>query len=400
MPRKGSNELVVGVFVVVALAVTLAVVIWIGASDIFRTKGQLVTFYKDLEKGPAGLDLSSVVSVGDLNIGRIVDMDVMGDRCIYHARLERTDIKVYSDADAAISSGGIIGGSRIVLKSYGTPASGPADDKKAIKVSGGLAEAMENLSKGAESFKVIAEQVRQKIDPEKGGIVLDEIAAIVDDLKKASTEIVKTAVHIEGQTDPAKADSVVAKVHKAAEEIDAMTADARPKVSGILSSVQDASARLDEYTKKDLGEFLAKLRESNNEVYKVARNLADASAMAKDIVSMNRDNIDVMVTNMTQVSGNLKSMAQEVRRNPWRLLYKPSEKETRQQDIYDAARAFSEGASQLDTTVAKLSGLTKANPQGVPANDPVLQQVLKELKETFGKFTKVENALWNELQKQ
>ncbi|MFB3891231.1 MAG: MlaD family protein [Phycisphaerae bacterium] len=400
MPRKGCNEMVVGVFVVVALAVALTVVIWIGASDIFRTKGQLVSFYSPQDKGPAGLELGYAVSVGDVNIGRIVDMNVNDGRCIYHARLDRTDIKVYSNAEASVSSGGLVGGTKLALKTYGTPDKPLADDAHPVKVTGGLAEAMENISKGAESFKVIAAEIRAKVDPQQGGKMLANIDEIVQDLKKAAGEIVKAAANVQGQTDPAKDDSVVAKVKKAADDINAMTADAKPKVSSILSSVQDMAGRLDEYTKKDLGDFLAKLRESNNEIYKVAHNLADASTTAKDIVAASSDNIDLMVTNMTQVSGNLKSMSEEVRRNPWRLLYKPTEKETRQQDIYDAARAFSEGASQVDTAVSKLSGLAKAYPQGVPANDPTLAGALKDLKEAFGKFTKVENALWQELQKQ
>ena len=64
-----------------------------------------------------------------------------------------------------------------------------------------------------------------------------------------------------------------------------------------------------------------------------------------------------------------------------------------------SARAFSNGAEQLDQAIAKMAGLAKAYPEGVPTDDPTLQKIRKQLQETFGKFSKAEQALWKELSK-
>ena len=108
---------------------------------------------------------------------------------------------------------------------------------------------------------------------------------------------------------------------------------------------------------------------------------------------------DMEVVGLAPDGNTALAMAAEVRRAPWRLMYKPTEKETHQQDIYDAARAFSDGAAQMDQTAAKLAGLIKASPGGLDGQSPVVKQMLKELQDRFNQFNKFEQALWDELQK-
>ena len=42
MPQTKHDELKAGLFVIIALAVTLGVILWLGAGDAFRTAGQEV----------------------------------------------------------------------------------------------------------------------------------------------------------------------------------------------------------------------------------------------------------------------------------------------------------------------------------------------------------------------
>ena len=88
--------------------------------------------------------------------------------------------------------------------------------------------------------------------------------------------------------------------------------------------------------------------------------------------------------------------AKEIRRNPWRLLHRPSEKATRTEDIYDAARAFGEGAGQLNDAIARLQAVSQA--KGDPAIDAAtLKKFTEGLQTSFEKFRKVEDALWQRL---
>jgi len=122
------------------------------------------------------------------------------------------------------------------------------------------------------------------------------------------------------------------------------------------------------------------------------------SEQTKEIVTVNRDNIDETLDNLTQVSVDLKSAAKEIRRNPWRLLYEPEEKELRSQNLYDAVRAFSNGAEQLDQAITKLRRLEQIKSDD-PAFQETTEKIHKGLNEVFSKFSKAEEALWKELQK-
>ncbi len=132
----------------------------------------------------------------------------------------------------------------------------------------------------------------------------------------------------------------------------------------------------------------------------LSRTMSNIEAMSQQVrqmVSLNKGNVNEIMDNFTRLSANLKSASEEIRRNPWRLLYKPKKGELHSQNIYDAARAFSEGASELDQAVAKLATLVKMHPEGLPADDPQMKSMRKRLAETFARFTKAEEALWKEL---
>ena len=128
-------------------------------------------------------------------------------------------------------------------------------------------------------------------------------------------------------------------------------------------------------------------------------NIEAMSAQIRDMVNVNQDNINEIMDNFTQVSANMKAASKEIRRNPWRLLYKPKKGELHSQNIYDAARAFSDGAAELDQAVAKMSTLVKMYPEGLPADDPQMVRVRKRLDDVFKRFTEAEEALWKALGK-
>ena len=109
------------------------------------------------------------------------------------------------------------------------------------------------------------------------------------------------------------------------------------------------------------------------------------------------DNIDEIIDNMMLVSANLKSASKEIRRNPWRLLHKPTDEELDSQNVYDATGAFLSGATELDQAITKLSKLAGMKPEGIPADDPQLQEIRLKLQQTFEKFGRIEQLLWEKL---
>jgi hypothetical protein len=215
------------------------------------------------------------------------------------------------------------------------------------------------------------------------------------------TNVASLTGTVRREMDAGVAGSVMAKVHEtmdsaaaATGDAKAITADARPKISKLLSSAESAVAKIEGYTRKEIPDIFAELRQANTQVLTIANDLADVSSAARKIVVLNRENVDHIIENMTQVSESLKASAREIRRSPWRLLRKPKPGESQSHDILAAASAFSAGASSLDRALTKLKGL---DPKTVSPDDPELKRIREHLDDTFRKFKKVEDALWEQI---
>jgi len=397
MARRQQNELVAGAFVITALTVLVGVIIWMGGSGIFKPVKQQAFFFRNEADGGTGLLGGSAVTIGDDQIGKIASIrfDARTGRTYYLAEIERGDFKIHSDGQARAKSG-LVGGSLLTIISRGSEQSPLADQDHPMEIAGGLDQAMADLSSAAQE---LSKTVKAELSTDNPEALLRKVHDIIDSLGKAAVDVASVAANVLAQTNIDDKQAVLAKINRSVEDINAMTADARPKVSEALENVRAVSGGIRGYVDKDVADILAKLRESNNEVLKITKDLSAVSGNIREMVLVHKDNIDELLDNMVAVSANLKAASKEVRRNPWRLLYKPDNQELHSTNIRDAAMAFSNGAEQLDQAISKLTNLAKASPQGVPADDPTLLKVRQHLQETFDNFSKAEDALWKEIKK-
>lgn len=425
MPRRKTNELLAGTLVVAALATLVGIVLWLGASEWLKPRVQEAWFYAPESAGMLGLAPGSAVQIGDDRVGSVsrVEYRPQEARVYYTVVIEKKGAQVHADGKARVSSA-MLGDSSLVVYSRGSSDRPLATAEHPIEIEGGLVQAMADLADLAGQFKKMGEVLMRDLDADRPQSLLAKVHGTAGFLLNASGDIAKVVSLVQAQapslvnkvqvsaddvnavtgslrrqSDPREKDSLVAKVHASADDVNAMSADARVRVKNTLASMEHAAGKIDEYTTKDVGEMLLKLRKANDEILNVATNLSDVVAQVRQTVVLHRSDIDAFVSNLTQVSADLKATAQEVRRNPWRLLYKPTEKETQSANIQEAARAFAVGAEQLDAAVARLESLAKANPQGVAAGDPQVQALRKDLQQTFEKFSVAEKALWKELAK-
>jgi len=281
-------------------------------------------------------------------------------------------------------------------------------------------KAVGDLAHAAERFRQIADQLALQMDPDQADALLSKVRALVGDVRTAAANVVAVSAHIRDETDPARDDSMLArvrdiagnirretdtqqagslmaKVHGTVDNVREITADARPRVRQALADLTEITGSFRAYSQQEIKDILVKFRETSTEILRVSRDFSTVSGQAKEIVVLNRDNIDRVLDNFTLVSEDLKAASREVRRHPWKLLYRPDKKDLHAEGIAEAARAFASGAYQLDQTLARLDALAKVRPEGIPADDPQLEAIRGQLDEVFAKFNRVEQALWKQL---
>jgi ABC-type transporter Mla subunit MlaD len=336
-----------------------------------------------------------------------------------------------------------IGQAKIVLLDLGK--AGPAaDGQHPILLTGGLDQAMGHIDKLITNVDVITEMLRDDFDPKKAGSLLAEIHTIVEDIHSTTKGIARITGNVESetkvqdpntvlgrvrrsaadinlatgnlarQTDAKAKDTFMAKLDRAAGQIqtatdpnskgsllakangvldglDGVVKSGAPKVDRALTAVADAAEKIDGYAKTDLEAIFKSF-------HKITADIGVVSEQAKQFVVVNRDNLDLMVENLAQVSVDLKAAAKDIRRNPWKLLREPTAKDARSENIDSAIRAFSGGAWQLEEALAKLRALQKISSDD-PSFQATMEKAKKNLQETYDKFSEVEKALWKELQK-
>jgi ABC-type transporter Mla subunit MlaD len=437
--RKRTNELTAGLFVILGLAGVIGVVVWLGASGWLRASHQRVVFYARMDGGQLGLQEGSDVKVNDAEVGQVkrIETDPRSGRTYYHVDIEHPDVRVYANA-AAQAGGPLIGGASIVIRNTGDPNQPLADAEHPVELAGGLTQAFatlagtlqEELDKSDRNallgqIDLMVRNLAAETDPgaaeglmarmRTSAATMNEITARVnrelsrggDSLLSRILDFVSVALsagrNVERQSDPDVSGSLMAKVRTSATDLTGITGSIRtqtdPNVTdSAMHNLVHTTRNLREFSEEEIADILTKLRDSNTEILKVTRDLSAVTGEVRTTVMVHRDNIDSLIDNMAQVSSNLKAASQEIRRAPWRLLHRPEDRELKSQNIYDAARSFAEGATQLDQAVAKLQGLAADAPEGIRADDPMLQRVREQLQESFQKFNKAEQALWEELQ--
>jgi ABC-type transporter Mla subunit MlaD len=429
MPKKQHNELVAGSFVIAAILAAVGVLIWLGVTDVFKPTRQWVSFYVPESAGSTHLELGNAVQIGGKVVGKVarIDFDPSNGWTYYVAEIEDKQVSIHSDGKATFEVA-IIGPTIINVIDRGTASASPPDHKHPILlepgggITGSLAYVanmlhdemdktrpdsvfhkldaiMTGLVGTAADVQVIAKNIKDQTDVKQAGSVLAKIDEAVQNVKVLTASI-------RSQVDPAVADSLMAKVRHSADNIDAatgdfheITANAKPKIAQTVEAISQAAAEIHQYSQKDAAELFAQLRQMSTQLVKASGDLAVVTDQAKNIVLLNRDNIDQLLSNMTLVSDNFKATAEDVRRNPWKLFHKPDEKELKQETVEDATRAFASGATQLNEAIAKLNAITKACPKGISPDDPEIKKVRQQIQDAFENFNKVEQALWNEISK-
>jgi ABC-type transporter Mla subunit MlaD len=169
--------------------------------------------------------------------------------------------------------------------------------------------------------------------------------------------------------------------------LNASTGDLKSKLPGLLEQVDGVLSRL---TKT-----VDEVNKTMVDVQAAVTSTRELASSARNIVVGNRGKFDGMIASLKTTADNLKAASAEIRRSPWRLLYKPAPGEMANLNLFDAARQFSDGANALnDATLALRDALN--NPQ---AGKDEIQKLMEKVDQSFSHFQEVESKLWKSVEK-
>jgi ABC-type transporter Mla subunit MlaD len=196
------------------------------------------------------------------------------------------------------------------------------------------------------------------------------------------------------------------RVDKFIGNITEISSNLKPTVAKLdtsLDNAQSAMANLkditgDERVDKIIDNITEASSNLKNTIAKLDTSLDSAQSTLKGLKEITGDErIDRIISNVTAVSSNLKLTSQEVRRAPWKLFYKPEEKEFRIQALVDSAGAFAAGAERLDDTALRLQKLMSTSDEKLQVDKDRIESIYSELEASFEQFKEAEKKFWEEL---
>ncbi|MCA9293275.1 MAG: MCE family protein [Phycisphaerales bacterium] len=419
--RARRNNLFAGAFVLAAIVTGVLIVVLIGGSlEAFGKATYTVRF--PVETGVGGLNTGSQVSVGGLQVGTVKSVK----HIIENGTIQSIEVRAAVSKKVPLRQGAIAslelpllgGGGTINFTELGDGA--PLMTKDIIPgrlaPPGFLASAgfgdeqreqvqalLESASQGAQKFNDTMNIMRSEWSTNISDMIDDTKTHYPDWLNRidnATSNIERTTSR--GPEITASFEQRIDEFAKLVAETRAVIQENREGVRAAVANTQEASANI-AATTKDAQAFVDRL---NGELADKAIALLDearaavgearsALAQADDLMLEQRPVIRRTMANARLASDQLRDLAAEVRRSPWRLVYRPNDRELENELLYDAARLFAGAVGDLQSTSEALQTVLGASPDTVNAQQ--VASLVEALDAAFERYHDAENALLDQL---
>jgi ABC-type transporter Mla subunit MlaD len=424
-----------GLFVLVGLILGATVIFVLGDWSSLMERKQQVKVYFTLDDGLQGLKTGATVTVGDQAVGSVAGIeDHMsageGDaepRVV--GKIVTIEIpqryKLYWNAQIELVAPPLGSGTRLNIASVGNgdrydpDAPLPASAVPAIFVARGIAWqgppgaipgsiagstltrnfvadlGIEELQKQQirdiiANVQVLTGKLREDVPviTTKVRGMMDKFEPVVGTMGEALGNVRDVTATVKESTPRwiARIDGITTKADETLGTVQTLVTDKAPTIRATLDNVHDITAKVKETNLQQITDALEQGKQALS-------NAREATANMRDMVVGQRPVLERALANAQLTTDQLKLAAIEIRRSPWRLLYKPKDQELETDNLYDATRSFSLAAGALDSAAQSLRAV--AQHPDAAAND--LGPMLDHLEKLFGRFEEAEKAFWEAL---
>lgn len=398
--QNERNALKAGLFMVVAMGLIIGIVVGIKGVGRFLEPSQtlLVTF--GLKDDIGGLAVGDEVRVGGYKVGVIRDIELKIDATsapgIHISFTMPKRFQLHKNAKLSVQ-GTLTGVSWLNFEDLGSgEAMGPGD--ALVGRPSVMSSLFASVGELAPELTGTARDIRT--------VTLPKVNTTVDTFKGTGESATALLTQVKGKVDPIveRYNGVTDSAKSALDNVGSMFGDTKADFRTSMTNIREATATVKERLPSlfdRIDTLMAKVTTAVDDagvalkdVQKVAANTRDISISIRQIINNNRGKIESMIASLKTTGDNLKNATAEVRRSPWRLLYRPGPGEMANLNLYDSARQFSDGAGQL-SDAAKALRDALSDPD---VDQAMVQRLVEKLDTSFSNFNEVEKQLWTQVQ--
>lgn len=437
--RRGSRDNVLaGTLVIASIAAAVVVVILLaGGFDTVTRKGYTVDF--PFSTGVTGLKRGSVVELAGVRVGSVGSIKLMPESTNaatgeteqfvrVHFRIDRHH-EVHKDARIELVKELLGGSSRLNITSLGeegiaddrTPAFGVAGGGLLDKVGGGAGKPLLDTVLGDER----AGKVDTFIDHwsavgAKSEGAVDRFNTFYDENAEGWASAVTDILAYFRDKLPEQVQTVVAQFEVGGEffkKVEALFVENREAIAEAIDSYRSIGARIDGFTERkeqDLEQIVDATRDTVTNARDIlarfdggdddplvrissrAERMLDEytrlGEQGNQIAAENRADMRRAIARLRLTADQALDTMLEVRRAPWRLLYRPDERETAYELLYDSARQYARAVSDLDSVTTSTASLIEASRAGGgPIDVATLSDITKQIDEARKSFEQAQD---------
>lgn len=392
--ERSRNNVRAGIFVTLAVALAVGTVIVltdVGETILRPTRSYSAGF--QVADGLKNLKAGAQVRVGGITMGHVdevrprLDGGPFTEIEVDFSIDER--VRLFRDAKIFISSQLIGSDAWLDIYDVGTPEKG-----------------------GAEESVIVGESDPGTLATLLGPDLADDASGIVEDLKATTGDVRSLAGRISGEDWPRWAgsvDQVMTWATSATDEIDRVLAagegllqDARDVIGENREPVRDTIADARD-TSENLKSITATVRgETVDKVHKLLDRGQEGLDRAVSVLESVGEDYPAWSTDVGEALAGARLTAQqlklasiEVRRSPWKLLYRPTRVELEHELLYEAARSFALAGSDLKASSASAERILADHRDRL--DQPTVQQIAAFLQDSLDRYSRAQERLMDVL---
>jgi phospholipid/cholesterol/gamma-HCH transport system substrate-binding protein len=407
---RSQNNIKAGIFVTIAILVGMSVIFILGDYKAMfgpLSNSFIVTY--PVTSGVGGLRSGSFVDIGGIQVGQVstVELDVLPSGPLTMIEVEFSipaSITLREDAVVSVRSGLLSSDSWLSFTSMGTDGrvleSGDVLEGSSMSMLDTLlgAESADNLSATLESMSVIANKLER--DGALAEWVLGEESAdtfrgAIDEGNELLTLLNQDWQEWSGEIDKvmAQADAFAQAMENVSELINDNSGTFQDIVENVDEAIATAAACVKEFRETSwpqVEDFIDRAQVTISDVQDVVGDVKVRSgAWLGDI--------DSTLANLTIASLQLNQLLTEVKASPWRLLYRPTDKQLGQELVYEASRNFVFGAADLKAAADSMQRLIDARGAALAPDDPQLRVIRENLLRSVERYQQAQEQLMDVL---
>ncbi|MEM7229725.1 MAG: MlaD family protein [Planctomycetota bacterium] len=427
---RRRNNVRAGIFVLLSIAIGLAILFALtDAWSAFTQKTNTYVVTYQVEDGVSSLSRGSQVRVGGLDMGKVtsvdvIDADTTSPRIDVHFDLPE-DIALRDDARIEIGASFIGAEAWLDITSLGSDGATMVDDGGRLVGTPDPGLLAGVLGGDGGGLLATASDLVDRVSTDYDDIIrptLEDVRGITGDARENrwpewADAVGRVLATIESTA--TNADGTVADARAFVREWQAYSDEVRPKVTTAVDNVvaatdevkiaaEDVDAIAQNFTEAsvDVKELVAEFKERGAPILDTAErvlgNADEALISVESLVDEVQRDYPAWATDFSEVMGNAALASQqvklagiEIRRSPWKILYRPTASELDHELLYEAARSFALGVTDLKTTTRTTERLLTEHA-GLLQDDPAaMQRVRDNLLNSLGRYEQAQTQLFD-----